>query len=177
MTAEKGEETPMEKYIRYKNNLSLWYQEMNRAGLTKEEQATIEPYFKQSYGVPPSQEQLMRMLMDENICNFSLKEANAARKIVGKKQMAKIPKLHQKILDTASSSSLGKYIWKCGVGPQMGYSFSIIHALAYSFIGVQTIYLAVNWNPIYWNTACLIINSASLENEEEEDEDGNTKDK
>ena len=177
MTAEKGEETPMEKYIRYKNNLSLWYQEMDRAGLTKEEQATIEPYFKQSYGVPPSQEQLMRMLMDENICNFSLKEANAARKIVGKKQMAKIPELHQKILDTASSSSLGKYIWKCGVGPQMGYSFSIIHALAYSFIGVQTIYLAVNWNPIYWNTACLIINSASLENEEEEDEDGNTKDK
>ena len=177
MTAEKGEETPMEKYIRYKNNLSLWYQEMDRAGLTKEEQATIEPYFKQSYGVPPSQEQLMRMLMDENICNFSLKEANAARKIVGKKQMAKIPELHQKILDTASSSSLGKYIWKCGVGPQMGYSFSIIHALAYSFIGVQTIYLAINWNPIYWNTACLIINSASLENEEEEDEDGNTKDK
>jgi DNA polymerase-3 subunit alpha len=120
MTSEKGEETPMEKYIRYKNNIALWYQEMNRAGLTKEEQTFIEPYFKQSYGVPPSQEQLMRMLMDENICNFSLKEANAARKIVGKKQMAKIPELHQKILDTASSPYLGKYIWKCGVGPQMG---------------------------------------------------------
>ena len=27
MTAEKGAETPMEKYVRYKNNLSLWYQE------------------------------------------------------------------------------------------------------------------------------------------------------
>ena len=177
MTSEKGEETPMEKYIRYKNNISLWYQEMNRAGLTKEEQIFIEPYFKQSYGVPPSQEQLMRMLMDENICNFSLKEANAARKIVGKKQMAKIPELHQKILDTASSSSLGKYVWKCGVGPQMGYSFSIIHALAYSFIGVQTIYLATNWNPIYWNTACLIINSASLEDDDEDDDEENTKDK
>lgn len=166
MTAEKGAETPMEKYIRYKRNLSLWYQEMDQAGLTKEEQATIEPYFKQSYGVPPSQEQLMRMLMDDKICNFSLKEANAARKIVGKKQMAKIPELHQQILDTASSSALGQYIWKCGVGPQMGYSFSIIHALAYSFIGVQTIYLAVNWNPIYWNTACLIVNSGSLEEQE-----------
>ena len=178
MTAEKGAETPMEKYIRYKNNIALWYLEMDRAGLTKEEQSAVEPYFKQSYGVPPSQEQLMRMLMDEKICNFSLKEANAARKIVGKKQMAKIPELHQKILDMASSPALGKYIWECGVGPQMGYSFSIIHALAYSFIGVQTIYLATNWNPIYWNTACLIVNSASLENEEEDtDEDGNTKDK
>ena len=120
MTAEKGAETPMEKYIRYKNNLSLWYQEMDRAGLTKEEQTAVEPYFKQSYGVPPSQEQLMRMLMDDKICGFSLKEANAARKIVGKKQMAKIPELHQQILDKATSSALGKYIWECGVGPQMG---------------------------------------------------------
>lgn len=177
MTAEKGAETPMEKYIRYKNNLSLWYQEMDQAGLTKEEQTAVEPYFKQSYGVPPSQEQLMRMLMDDKICGFSLKEANAARKIVGKKQMAKIPELHQQILDKATSSALGKYIWECGVGPQMGYSFSIIHALAYSFIGAQTIYIATHWNPIYWNTACLIVNSASLESEEDDDDDGNTKDK
>ena len=177
MTAEKGAETPMEKYIRFKNNLDLWYQEMDRAGLTQQEQKTLEPYFKQSYGVPPSQEQLMRMLMDENICGFTLKEANAARKIVGKKQMAKIPELHQQVLDKASSVALGKYVWERGIGPQMGYSFSTIHSLAYSFIGVQTIYLATNWNPIYWNTACLIINSASLEGEEDDDEDGNTKDK
>ena len=115
--------------------------------------------------------------MDEKICGFSLKEANAARKIVGKKQMEKIPELHQKVLDTASSPALGKYVWERGIGPQMGYSFSTIHSLAYSFIGVQTIYLATNWNPIYWNTACLIVNSASLENEEDDDDDGNTKDK
>ena len=177
MTAEKGAETPMEKYIRFKNNLNLWYQEMDKAGLTKQEQKTLEPYFKQSYGVPPSQEQLMRMLMDENICSFTLKEANAARKIVGKKQMAKIPELHQQVLNKATSTALGKYVWERGIGPQMGYSFSIIHSLAYSFIGVQTIYLATNWNPIYWNTACLIVNSASLENEEDDDDDGNTKDK
>ena len=56
----------------------------------------------------------------------------------------------------------------------MGYSFSIIHALAYSFIGFQTMFIATNWNPIYWNTACLIVNSGSLEEESdfEEDEDG-----
>ena len=177
MTAEKGAETPMEKYIRYKNNISLWYKEMSNRGLTKEEQSYLEPYFKSSYGVPPSQEQLMRMLMDENICNFSLKDANAARKIVGKKQMSKIPELHEKILKTASSEALGKYIWDCGVGPQMGYSFSIIHALAYSFIGFQTIYIATHWNPIFWNTACLIVNSASLENNDEDDIDEEEEDK
>lgn len=120
MTADKGEETPMDKYVRYKKNIELWYQEMNSFGLTKEEQKTIEPYFKSSYGVPPSQEQLMRMLMDENICNFTLAEANTARKIVGKKQMSKIPELHQKVLAQAKSPLLGQYIWKYGVGPQMG---------------------------------------------------------
>lgn len=120
MTAEPGAEMPLEKYVRFKNNINLWYKEMDNAGLTKEEQKTLEPYFKDSYGVPPSQEQLMRMLMDVNICNFSLAEANAARKIVGKKQMSKIPALHQKILETAKSKALGEYIWKYGAGPQMG---------------------------------------------------------
>ena len=173
MTAEKGQETPMEKYVRFKNNIDLWYDEMKREGLTKEEQKVLEPYFLQSYGVPPSQEQMMMMLMDENICGFNLAEANAARKIVGKKQMSKIPELHQKVLDMAKSPELGKYVWTYGIGPQMGYSFSIIHALAYSFIGYQTLYIANRWNPIYWNTACLIVNSGSLEEDElEEDEDG-----
>ena len=174
MTAEKGAETPMEKYIRFKNNIDLWYKEMNNWGLTQEEQHYLEPYFKSSYGVPPSQEQLMLMLMDKNICGFTLAEANAARKIVGKKQMSKIPELHQKILDKASSPKLGKYVWENGVGPQMGYSFSIIHALAYSFIGFQTAYIATQWNPIYWDTACLVVNSGSLEDEDdnEYDEDG-----
>ena len=120
MTAEKGEETPMEKYIKYKNDLSLWYKEMDEYGLTKEEQKTLEPYFKSSYGVPPSQEQMMKMLMDENICHFTLAEANTARKIVGKKQMSKIPELRQKVLDQAASPCLGNYVWKCGIGPQMG---------------------------------------------------------
>ena len=50
----------------------------------------------------------------------------------------------------------------------MGYSFSVIHALAYSFVGMQTLYLATHFNPIYWTTACLIVNSGSLENNAEE---------
>ena len=169
MTAEKGEETPMEKYIRFKNDISLWYKEMKDYGLTIAEQETLKPHFLKSHGVPPSQEQLMTMLMDKDICNFTLAEANMARKIVGKKQMSKIPELREKVLNQAASPCLGHYVWKCGIGPQMGYSFSIIHALAYSFIGFQTMFIATNWNPIYWNTACLIVNSASLEEDTEED--------
>ena len=166
MTSEPGAEMPLDKYVRYKNNINLWYQEMDRCGLSKKEQKTLEPYFKSSYGVPPSQEQLMRMLMDKDICGFSLAEANMARKIVGKKQMSKIPGLRQKVLDQAITPAMGKYVWQYGAGPQMGYSFSIIHALAYSFIGMQTLYLATAFNPIYWNTAYLIVNSGSLEDDD-----------
>ena len=174
MTAEKGEETPMEKYVRYKNNIKFWYDEMTSYGLTTQEQEVLKPYFLKSHGVPPSQEQLMMMLMDEDICGFTLAEANTARKIVGKKQMSKIPELREKVLRQAKSPCLGNYVWTCGIGPQMGYSFSIIHALAYSFIGFQTVFISTRWNPIYWNTACLIVNSGSLEEESdfEEDEDG-----
>ena len=171
LMGDEGEERPIDKYYRYKKDISLWYDEMDRFGLTPEEETYLEPYFKPSYGVPPSQEQLMRMLMDENICGFSLGEANAARKIVGKKQMAKIPALKEQVLSKASSQKLGEYVWKYGAGPQMGYSFSVIHALAYSFVGAQTLYLGTHWNPIYWNTACLVINSGSLEEEEIEEEE------
>lgn len=120
MTSEKGEETPMEKYIRFKNNINLWYQELKEYGLTEAEQETLKPYFLKSHGVPPSQEQMMQMLMDPKICGFSLKDANAARKIVSKKQMSKIPALRQQVLDQATSPCIGNYVWKHGIGPQMG---------------------------------------------------------
>ena len=179
MTAEKGQENPIDKYVRYKNNISLWKLEMDSYGLTDEEQEIVKPYFEKSYGVPPSQEQMMQMLMDPGICGFSLKDANAARKIVGKKQMAKIPALHQQVIDQGTSEAMSNYIWECGIGPQMGYSFSIIHALAYSFIGYQTAYLATNWNPVYWDAACLVVNSASLEEDDSwiEDEEAKKKNK
>ena len=38
----------------------------------------------------------------------------------------KIPALHEKVLAQAASEKLGQYVWKCGVGPQMGYSFSVV---------------------------------------------------
>ena len=43
------------------------------------------------------------------------------------------------------------------------------HSLPYSFVGIQSIYFVINFNPIYWNTACLIVNSGSLEDHSEEE--------
>lgn len=37
-----------------------------------------------------------------------------------------------------------------------------IHSTSYSIIGYQSAYLATHWNPIYWDTACLIVDSDSI---------------
>ena len=175
MNTDDSNETPMEKYSKFKNNIDLWYQECNRYGLTKEEIKNLEPYFLPCHGVVNSQETMMLLLMDKNICNFSLKEANAARKIVAKKKMKEVPALREKILNAVTSHNLGEYLWKAALAPQMSYSFAKIHGLAYSFIGFQTVYLAVAFPSIYWNCSCLVVDSGSLEDDSnsfEEDEDG-----
>ena len=37
--------------------------------------------------------------------------------------------------------------------------------------------MATRWNPIYWDTACLVVNSGSLEDEYEYEDDDNIKKK
>jgi DNA polymerase-3 subunit alpha len=171
LMAPDGEENPMDKYVRFKTNPGQWDIEMQTYGLTDEEQDAFRKYLKVSFGVGISQEQLMKSLMDPDICGFGLKDANAARKIIGKKQMSKIPELRAKIKEQAKSDAVGRYVWDAVARPQLGYSFSDIHALAYSFIGYQTAYIASKWNPIYWDTAVLVVNSGSLEEAEIYDDD------
>ena len=159
MAAEKGGETPTERYVRMKSDISQWYKEMNEWNLSKDEQKILERYYLDTYASPAQQEDMMMILMDKDICHFTLAEANSARKIVGKKQMDKVPELHKKVLEQAPNENFGEYVWETALKPQMGYSFSYIHSLAYSFVGLQTIYLATYFPSVYWNTACLRVDS------------------
>lgn len=84
LMAEDGGEPPMEKYVRFKRNPELVHKEMKKYGLTAQEEKALNKYVGKSYGIGISQEQLMRTLMDPDICNFSLKESNKARKTVSK---------------------------------------------------------------------------------------------
>jgi len=91
----EGEEQPIDKYVRHKNNPEEWHQEMRDYGLTEDEIEIVKKQVGASYGICADQEGLMEMLMDENIANFSLTEANYARKLIAKKQMSEIPKLEE----------------------------------------------------------------------------------
>ena len=103
------------------------------------------------------------ILMDA--ADFSLAEANSARKVVAKKLMSKIPELRQQVYNKVSNNSVADYIWELAVAPQLGYAFSYNHSLPYSFVGMQSIILASAFPEIYWNTACLIVNSGATDEE------------
>lgn len=82
MADEKTGILPMDEYVKFKNDISLWYDEMKAAGLTIDEQKILEPYLLPVYGVCVSQECMMRITMDERISGFTVKEANIIRKAV-----------------------------------------------------------------------------------------------
>ena len=105
----------------------------------------------------------MEILME--VANFTLGEANSARKVVAKKQMSKIPELREQVYSRFDSVAAANYVWEVAVAPQSGYAFSLNHSLPYSFVGIQSIYFVMNFYPIFWNTACLIVNSGATDEE------------
>lgn len=171
LTAEKGQERPIEKYVRFKNNIQLWYNECRQWGLSEEEIKILEPYYLPVEGVPTTQEKLMLLCMEPKLAHFTLAEANAARKIVAKKVINKIPELHDKFVSQCPREQLGEYVWHSAILPQASYAFAEPHAIAYSFIAIQILVLATYYPIIYWNCACLITNSGGDEFKEDDDDE------
>lgn len=173
LMGEKDKERPLDRYVRLKNNIQEWYQEVRARGLSENEIKVLERYYLPRKGVPALQEDLMLVCMDKDIAHFTLKEANNARKVVAKKKMDQIPELKKQFLDNCPNHNFGEYVWETTMGPQMGYSFALPHSLAYSFVGIQTLILATEYPSIYWNCACLITNSGGNEDAEDEEDDTN----
>lgn len=102
--------------------MTLWYDECRNWGLTEEEVKVLEPYYLPVSGCPTTQEKLMLLCMEPKLGNFSLKDANAARKICAKKQLNKIPELKEKFLKACPREIVGEYVWKTAIEPQMSYA-------------------------------------------------------
>ena len=168
LMSERDKESQQDRYARIqKQGLEAFDLEMRQHGLPEDVIEKMHKHCDKYYGCCAIQEQMMEMLMD--IAGFTLGEANGARKVVAKKQMSKIPELREQVYGRFDNVRTANYFWENAIAPQLGYAFSMNHSLPYSFVGIQTIYLATNFNPIYWNTACLIVNSGSLEDNSEEE--------
>ena len=175
LQSDSGEQ-PLDKYKRFREDPTAWDTEMNENGLTQHEKDILHKYLDQSNGISSSQEALMQILMDPEISNFTLGEANTARKILSKKLTKKIPKLKEDYYNKGKAAGAREeflnYVYKTGIEPQLGYSFSLNHTLPYSVVAIQEANLATKYNPLYWACACLCVNAGSnaddLENYEEE---------
>ena len=164
LMSEKDKESQQDRYARIqKAGLDVFHKEMIAAGLDDRMIALMHKHCDQYWGCCAIQEQMMMLLMD--VAGFTLGEANNARKIVGKKQMSKIPELREQVYSRFDRVQSANYFWENAIAPQLGYAFSLNHSLPYSFVGMQSIYFVVNFNPIYWNTACLIVNSGATDEE------------
>lgn len=84
MRLMSDKELPLVTYSHQKQNINLWYQDMQQAGLTPQEIEILKPHVLKSYGMLLEQEPLMLLTMDKDICNFDLHDADYARKIIGR---------------------------------------------------------------------------------------------
>lgn len=165
LSAESGEQ-PIDKYIRFKKNISDWYTEMTEQGLTLDEQEVLNKQLSSRYGICDTQEALMELSMDKSISGFSLLEANKLRKSVAKKN----PELQeaQKIIFYEHGKTLGTtktmldYVWNYCLKISFGYAFSKPHISGYSLVLMIEMNACFQYGTIYWKTACLSVNAGIL---------------
>lgn len=171
MAQEKNAEQPLNKYARFKENIDLWYEEMNRYGLTADEMKLLEPLLKSSYGICESQEKFMSLVQLPECGGLNLGWADRLRKSIAKKNPAEYEQLTKEYFENADKKGLSKnlcnYVWNVLVATSRGYGFNASHTLAYSLVGLQEMNLAYRWPTIFWNCACLITDSGGAEEEEE----------
>lgn len=159
-------EQPLDKYVRFKNNISLWYQEMNDYGLTEEEIKILEGHLLDRYGICDTQEGLMLLSMDPKIAGFNLTQANKFRKAVAKQNQMLIEEQRTKFYDMGLKSGTRKefldYVWDKELKPQFGYAFSLPHIAGYTMILMIEMNICYKYGPVFWKTACLSVNAGLI---------------
>lgn len=168
LVPEKGQKTPTEEYVIYKQHPELIKKEIDDLVATDEEKEILYNFMKQYTGVLESQESAMLAVMLP-FTNYDVPHANKIRKIIAKKKMKEIASARaeyfQTGLDNGVSEDILRYIWDVQIKRQLGYSFSIPHTVAYSLIALQEMNLNYKFPSIYWATACLTVNSGGADEE------------
>lgn len=166
---EKGNKTPTEEYVMYKQHPELIKKEIYDLSATDKEKEILFNFMKDYNGVLESQEGAMLAVMIPEFTNYDVPHANKIRKIIAKKKMKEITSARQEYFETGLANGVSedilKYIWDVQIKRQLGYSFSIPHTVAYSLIALQEMNLNIKFPSIYWATACLTVNSGGADEE------------
>lgn len=156
-------EQPIDKFVRYKQDINEWYQDMDKYGLTKHEQELMEKHLLPRTGICDTQEILMNIIIDPNIADGGLTFANKFRKSVGKKDEKKIENASQEFMKIMKKNGqreeFARYILEEQFALQFSYAFSLPHVVAYTLVLMIEMNIAYKYGVGYWKTACLNINS------------------
>ena len=170
LMAQQGAEQPIDIFVRQRNNINTWYQSLNEWKLSPEEIKVLEKHLLLTSGVADSQEIVMMLVMDPQISNLSLTEANVLRKAIAKKQKKSLQQaveLYESgCTAQGTSDAMRRYVWDVQIVRQLGYSFSNIHTVAYSIIAIQEMNLYHYYPSIYWKTACLSVDADAINEED-----------
>jgi DNA polymerase-3 subunit alpha len=115
----------------------------------------LKPILAETFSVPIYQEQIMRICTD--FAGFTLKEADVARKAVGKKKADVMAKVKIKFLEGAEKNGHPKELADTIFGwieKFSGYGFNKSHGVSYALIAYKTAY-AKTHNPIEYFEAML----------------------
>lgn len=116
---------PLEKYIKYRENIELWYEEMFRFGLNNEEIEIMKKQLGWTFGIAATQEDLMELVMDKNIAGFTVVEAHKARKAIAKKKPKLLEQFKKDFFTKAEERTdarpkIIEYVWNFCIVPQLG---------------------------------------------------------
>lgn len=175
MATEKGAESPLDKYARFRENPKAWDREMQQMGLTEEQRAIMHRELDISDGMSITQEQFMQLVQLPECGGWDLQWADKLRKSIAKKNPKDYDTLTKQFFDNVKEKGLNErfchYVWDVEVALSRGYGFNAAHTYSYSMIALQEMNLARFYPIIFWNTANLIVDSGGIQVEEIEDED------
>lgn len=119
-----SDEQPIDTFIKHKENISLWYDEMENWGLNKEEVEVMEKHLLPLNGVADTQEAAMLMSIDKKVAGFDLKEATDLRKTIAKRDPEGLEKVKNLFFDKGrelgSREELLNYVWNVQIGRMLG---------------------------------------------------------
>lgn len=179
ITVEDGIQ-PVDKFLAYKQDRSLWYKELDQYGVTNpDEIKALEKVLNYCYGCPSMQEDVMELCMEPKIAGFSLADADKARKIIAKKKSEDVAGLKEKFYSSleshGNSINVANYVWEQCIKPQLAYSFSRNHVMPYSVEALQEMNLFYHYPPVYWNCATMIVNAGLANSTTDNEEDTSSK--
>ena len=116
----------------------------------------LEPILERNFGVLAFQEDIMAIA--NRLAGFSLAEADELRKVMGKKQIEKMPAYQEKFVsgledETGVSRRHGEELWN-QLLPMSQYVFNRSHAMAYSMTTAKTGYAKAHY-PAYFAAAAM----------------------